>query len=214
MTLSAYYDAVVMEALKKALRDAEAGRLAPYRFAQIKATIEVFIETMEYVDDNEPTRISDGPESQPPSAAPTVLCVAARSKLDEAAAALLGQLLATQGLRAVVVTAADLAPGGAAGVDLTAIRIVCLSAFDVAEGRAQVKFLVRRLRRTMPSARFVGGFWRADLKDHADADLIGIATDDVVTTLVGAVERCSVHQQEMVTVADPAAVAMAHDLRP
>ena len=211
MTMSAYYDAVVMDALKKALRDAEAGRLAPYRFAQIKATMDVFIETMEYVDD---TRISDGPQPTPLLAPPSVLCVAARSKLDEAAAALLGQLLATQGLRAVVVTAADLAPGGAAGVDLTAIRIVCLSAFNVADGRAQVKFLVRRLRRTMPSARFVGGFWRADLKDHADADLIGIATDDVVTTLVGAVERCSVHQQEMVTVADPAAVAMAHDLRP
>ena len=211
MTMSAYYDAVVMDALKKALRDAEAGRLAPYRFAQIKATMDVFIETMEYVDD---TRISDGPQPTPLLAPPSVLCVAARSKLDEAAAALLGQLLATQGLRAVVVTAADLAPGGSASVDLTAIRIVCVSAFDVAEGRAQVKFLLRRLRRTMPSARFVGGFWRADLKDHADADLIGIATDDVVTTLVGAVERCSVHQQEMVTVADPAAVAMAHDLRP
>ena len=199
MTLVGYYDTVVMEALKKATRDAEAGRINTVRLGQISTALAVFIDAMGDADDKESSNVA--PASPPDTgsrvtseatgaqANPVILCVAAKNKLDEAAASMLAQMLQARGLQALVVTPARL--GRAGGPSLSDVRIVCVSAFDVGERSAHVKFLLRRLRRQLPAAQFLGAFWRLEADNPAHEILIGsIGADDVVSTLTAAVDRC------------------------
>ena len=203
MTLAAYYDSVVMEALKKAMRDAEAGRLDPSRFGQIYTSVAVFLDAMSDGLEDEPDVASQDSSPKPvpdrtrgdgvrQSAGPVILCVAAKNKLDEAAAAMLAQLLEARGLHARVATPAQLGRG--ADLSLSSVRIVCMSAFDAGERSAHVKFLTRRLRRLLPAAQFLGGFWRLEADNPAHQILIGsIGADEIVSTLNSAVDCCILH---------------------
>ena len=197
MTLADYYDSVVMDALKKAMRDAQAGRLDLVRLRHIKSALQVFIETMADVElqhtalDQKKSEPDDGKGVllQDRTPAPAILCVAAKSELDEAAAAMLAQLLETRGLHARVASPLEL--NMMAGNVVSKTQIVCLSAFDVGERSAQARFLVKRLRRQMPTAHFLGAFWRLDKENPAHKTIIeSIETDDVVSTLSAAIDRC------------------------
>ena len=202
ITLTSYYDTVVMVALKKAMRDAESGRLDANRLRHINASLGVFFDAVgEALADGASTPSARSPaysKGQPSSGAehepayPIILCVAAKNKLDESAAAMLVQLLEARGLTAVVATPAQL--GSAGAPNLSAVRIVCVSAFDAGERSAHVKFLMRRLRRQLPAAEFLGGFWRLEAENPAHKILIGsIGADAVVATLAAAVDRCILH---------------------
>ena len=209
LSVATYYDGVVMDALRKAMRDAQVGRLDGYRIAQIKASLDVFIDAMSDADgkvaeqqqtnSNPPISGNGTPlavDSVAGSSGPAILCVAARNKLDETAAALLAQLLQSRGLMARVVTPSDLARGRTGGIAASKTKIVCLSAFDVGERSAQVKFLLRRLRRQMPAAEFLGGFWNLDQANPAHKTMISsIGADVVVSTLSSAVDRCILQSQ-------------------
>jgi hypothetical protein len=188
MTLAQYYDTVVMEALKKAVRDGDAGRLQADRFGQIKESIDVFIEEMAEVDEKTiaaSERADEVPTDAVADGGPMILCVAAKSKLDEAAAAMLVQLLQGRGLKAVAASASDLAAG------FPSADMVCLSAFDAGDRNAHVKFLLKRLRRQIPTAQYLGCFWRLDNENPVHKAVIGsIGADDIASTLSAAVERC------------------------
>lgn len=201
MSLSTYYDTVAMEALRKAMRDAEAGRLAPDRFGQIEAALAVFTEAVTDSDEIAAKTVSTDQQTKtettnsaatlplPVDAPATVLCIPARNKLDAAAAALLVHMLEQTGVRARVMSVVDFA--GMPAAERAQIRTVCVSAFDAAERGASIKFLLRRLRRMMPHAEFLGGFWRLETNNPAHEILIDqIGADSVVTTLTAAVDRC------------------------
>ena len=229
MTLTAYYDNVVMEALKKAMRDRQAGRLDASRLGHMKAALDVFIEDMADADLPDPAQAvvqsrgevsEEDAQLQNHNAAPHILCVAAKSQLDEVAASLLAHLLEARGLRAHVLSPSELDLTGATGVSKS--QIVCLSAFEVGERNAQAKFLVKRLRRLMPNAEFLGAFWRLDAENPAHKTLIGsIGTDDVVSTLAAAVDHCILHgygaalkTETMAPVGLVEAIHLPPDLRP
>ena len=200
-TLATYYDTVVMDALRKAMRDAEAGRLDRERFGQIKGALDVFIEDMHEFELKEEAALKkadaakDGSVADAPAerlSRDPILCVAARNKFDEAAAAMLVQLLEDRGLAAVIVSPAGLGRSGRVAIPPS--QIVVLSAFDVGDRSAHVKFLLRRLRRQLPDAQFLGGFWRLEADNPAHKTIIAsIGTDEVVSTLSAAVDQCILH---------------------
>jgi hypothetical protein len=88
-----------------------------------------------------------------------VLCVASRSPLDQAASIMLAQLLAKHGLPARVQPYAAVSSARSVKIDAPDAPLVCLSYFGSASNPAHVRFLIRRLRRIMPDARFLAGFW-------------------------------------------------------
>ena len=54
---------------------------------------------------------------------------------------------------------------------------------------------IGRLRRKMPEALFLGGFWRLEANNPAHSIVIGsIGADDVISTLAMAVDRCLRHE--------------------
>jgi predicted PurR-regulated permease PerM len=149
-------------------------------------------DELEEAEDNreidEPTQIPLSDDWKLPNA---VLCVASRTALDETAALALSRLLEKFGIGATVVDPQTLKHGNLSGDDLEAVRLVCVSALDVRERSAHARFLVRRLKRSLPDALVLGGFWKLDTESSSDAAIMtSIPVDATATTLREALRFC------------------------
>jgi hypothetical protein len=199
MSLSAYYDSVAMKALVLAQSDAAAGKLSADRQATIRATMDEIIDDIRDYQDANPSdedNSGDGVEatapdkpSPAPGIAAGVLCVGSRSALDEAAAAMLVQILEKRGI------AGNLQPFSATGagqqlkLEAPDSKLVCLSYFGASSKPAHVRYVIRRLKRLMPHARFVACFWmlgeeRAKLEEwrmSVGAEFVASSLDEAAT---------------------------------
>ena len=91
-----------------------------------------------------------------------VLCIAGRSFLDEAAAALFAQILEKHGMGTKVGPAGALTAGRISSLSAEGVRLVCLSYFDADLSTAGARFAVRRLRRRLGDIKILAGFWQSD----------------------------------------------------
>ena len=170
--LSTYYDTVPMKALLLAQADAAHGKLDREKQLEIRDTIEEIVDDLGDYSDEPPT--GDGEDAPAKSQVPVVskgqmpddwqmpypvLCVASRSALDEAACTMLAQILDKHGIAAWVQPFTDVATAKGFKVDTTDAQLVCLSYFGAAAKPAHVRYLIRRLKRVMPHAKFLAGFW-------------------------------------------------------
>lgn len=105
----------------------------------------------------QPPVLAPGSESQT-----SVLCIAGRSFLDEAAAALFAQILGKHGIGAKIEPAGALTIGRISRLSAVGARIVCLSYLDADASGASARFAVRRLRRRLAEAKILAGFWQID----------------------------------------------------
>jgi hypothetical protein len=118
-----------------------------------------------------------------------VLCVAGRGSLDEAAAAMLAQLLDKHGIGARVVPADAVSVAKLMGLDVTGVQMAFLSYLEPSSF-ANPRYLCRRLRRRLPHATIVGGFWMLTAQEAVERDALGATRADcVVTSLREAVEQ-------------------------
>ena len=120
-----------------------------------------------------------------------ILCVASRTALDETAALALVQLLSKYGLGAKVLNPVEARHGALPREQLEGVCLICISALDVRERSAHARFLVRRLKRSAPEAKLLGGFWTLD--PHAERDrgtIESIAVDEVAYSLRDALRVC------------------------
>jgi len=90
-----------------------------------------------------------------------VLCIAGRSFLDEAAAALFAQILEKHGMGAKVGPAGALTAGRISRLSAEGVRLVCLSYFDADLNTAGARFAVRRLRRRLGEDKILAGYWQS-----------------------------------------------------
>ncbi len=198
MSLSAYYDSVAMKALVLAQSDAAAGKLSADRQATIRATMDEIIDDIsDYQDANSgddgsgadveataPDKPSPGLEI-----APRVLCVGSRSALDEAAAAMLVQILEKRGIAANLQAFSATGAGQRLRLEAPDSTLVCLSYFGASSKPAHVRYVIRRLKRVMPHARFVACFWmlgeeRSKLEEwrmSVGAEFVASSVDEAAT---------------------------------
>lgn len=177
--LSTYYDAVPMQALLLAQSDAAQGKLSREQQIEICDTMEEIVDNLDEYTDEAPAGDTDEPPAA--NAVPVVskgqlpddwqmpypvLCIASRSALDEAACEMLAQVLTKHGVGAWVQPFVDVANVKGFKVDIVDAPIVCLSYFGFGSKPAHVRYLIRRLKRLMPQAKFVAGFWM--LGDDSD----------------------------------------------
>lgn len=214
-SLSAYYDEVALEGLRLAAADEARGVLDTPRRNQILATIREVVEDLSDHDDRRPSRdagtadpeteatVEQTNEQEGASDLPVltaaelkdtfrdgggVVCIGARSQLDEAAALMLGQILEKHGLAAEALPpTALLAPG----MERLAARdpaLICLC-YIGPHNAAHVKYALRRLRRRLPMAILVLG----ELSQVSSplADIKGpLLADEVETSLRGICRLC------------------------
>ena len=120
-----------------------------------------------------------------------VLCIAGRGSLDEAVAAMLAQLLSKVGIEVRVARSSAASTPNLSQLDTTGVRLVCLSYLEPGDF-TNARYLVRRLRRKVPKARIVVGFWTLDAAEAISRETQRETTaDEVVTSLRRAIETVS-----------------------
>ena len=216
-SLSSYYDEVALRGLQLAANDSQRGVLSDDQLHNIQAAIDgLVVDLAEHGDVDTPavkpdsttpaSRTAPEPQRLPVPAtvdaattpmapewagAAPVLCVAGRGPLDEAAGAMLAQLLGKHGLRARVVSHEAVSRSAIASLDTAGVAMVCVSYLESSGSPSMLRYLMRRLRTRLPGAPILVGLWQADAVALADERLrAAIGADHYVTTLRDAVDGC------------------------
>jgi predicted PurR-regulated permease PerM len=156
------------------------------------------LSTMDEVDEEplpilEPADLAPGWEEEG-----SVLCIGGRTPLDEAAAAMLAALLNKHGLKARVAESGTVSDRNIISLDAPKTKLVCLSFLGIGSSSAQVRYLVRRLRRILPSGSIIlVGCWTDDaagapvkaLKETAEADAYATSFHEAAEIAVDAARR-------------------------
>jgi hypothetical protein len=128
----------------------------------------------------------------------SVLCIGGRTPLDEAAAAMLAGLLTKHGLKARLAESETISAGHIVSLDAAKTKLVCLSFLGIGSSSAQVRYLVRRLRRILPPGCIIlVGYWAADaagepvkaLEETAEADAYATSLQQASEIAVNAAHR-------------------------
>ena len=124
-----------------------------------------------------------------------VLCAGARDELDEAAAAALGQLLEHHGMDVRLLPFRLLQSARLREVDAGHPAVVILS-YMSSDSLAHARFLVRRLRRRLPEATIIAGFWGFAAEERSRREPVeATRADRVATSLQEAVESAMAELQ-------------------
>ena len=183
--LSAYYDEVALCGLHMAANDSLRGVLTADQLQQIEDAIAaVVLDLSEHAD--------EGPRVDPAThEAGTVLCVGGRGPLDEAACAMLAQILAKRGLHARVVGRDAVGRGAIESLDLAGVGFVCVSWLEAEGSLSGLRYLMRRLHHAAPGVPTLVGLWQAGAATMNQERLKGvIGADHYTTSLREAVEAC------------------------
>ena len=192
-SLAAYYDDVVVSALRLAATDVQRGTMTHARIAQMKTNVD---ELVSELADYETTSRTDAEERIERVAATTegerpVLCIAGRGALDETVAAMLAQLLEQRGVGARVVRNAAVSRENIASLDVQDVAMACVCYVEIHGHPAHLRLLLRRLRARLPAAPLLVGLWAADDPMLADRDLQReVGATHCVSTLADAVTIC------------------------
>jgi len=209
--LLTYYDEVALPGLKLAQNDLTRGALDRAQTEKIKTTILEVVDNLAEQNDGRPA----GDTTHDPEAAAAVeaadktvpelvvvkrealgpewrtdapvLCVAGRTPLDQAAAAMIAQLLGKHGLGARVEGADAVATMNILRLETSGVALVCLSYLD-AGSLAHMRYTIRRMRRRLPAAQVLLACWKADVDPATLRD--STQADAVATTLPEAARFC------------------------
>jgi predicted PurR-regulated permease PerM len=167
------------------------------------------LNTMDEVDD-EPLPILESDSLAPGwEAENSVLCIGGRTPLDDAAAIMLAGLLKKHGLKALALDHEAISPGHIVSLDASKAKLVCLSYLGIGNSLAQVRYLVRRLRRLVPEGCMIlVGHWAEDaahapikaLEETAEADAYATSFHEAGEIAVNAARRTKI---ELVTPLKP-----------
>jgi predicted PurR-regulated permease PerM len=199
--LSVYYDEVAIRGLALAQLDVNRGVLDHARRVRIKQAVDWVIDDLCEHEDGPAAAGGDGAQERAPlpsSLSPeqlapdwrgaAVLCVAGRGSLDEASAAMLAQLLGKHGIGARVVPFEAVSVANLPALDVTGVQMAYLCYLEPGSF-SNPRYLTRRLRRVLPRARIIAGFWTLTETEAAARNALSITGADlVVTTLRQAVD--------------------------
>lgn len=222
-SLGDYLDEVGMPGLKLAQADASRETLDPARISRIRKSVFELLEYLEDEADEEPAGAppasldapldGDDPAHEDPSVedrrAPrephikpewrqpsAVLCIGGRGPLDEAAAAMLAQLLEANGLGARVAGPEFLTGPNLNNLDLSRVALVCVGYLDASKS-AYIRLALRRLRRAMPHGKIMLGLWNEENEGAVEALASAARADLTALTLRAAVEACAAEARIM-----------------
>ena len=209
-SLEEFYSAVAIPALVSVDRDRARGALDDDRRGMVVDSIVTLIDNLSEVEDT-PAAVAetDGPEAtteiealpkealSPGWHGRQVLCVGARGNLDDAAAAILGQLVERRGIGARVLSWVDVSPANLARLEVEGIQMVCLLYLNE-NSIAHARYLVRRMRRRIPEVPMLVAFLSLAADQAAQASAIKATKADVVaTSLVETLDQISATGREI-----------------
>ena len=201
-SLTTYYDDVAVRGLTLAARDAGRGVLTSDNIQAIRNGVEALIADLAGTPDVDPqeSEAEDRPGDEQDEAQllpgswradGAVLCVAGRGPLDEAASAILADVLRKHGFGAVIVPHGSVSRGRVRDIELTNVKLACVSYLELSGAPAHLRYLLRRLRQALPPVPVVVGLWPVDDAIHSDDSLRGhVGADHYVTNIQDALAVC------------------------
>jgi predicted PurR-regulated permease PerM len=194
--LSSYYDQVAVKGLALAQLDVNRGTLNHEQRIRLKAAIDDLIDDLSdhedavagFVEEGQPVAAPPAPVLSPAELMPRwrgkpVLCVAGRGSLDEASASMLAQLLTMHGIGARVVPREAVSAANLDQLDVTGVQMACLCYLEPGSfGNA--RYLVRRLRRKLPKAKILVGFWTLTTEQAEQRHALAATGGDLIATLM------------------------------
>ena len=187
-SLASFYDDVGLPALRLAENDRRHGITErEHRLRVADGAHAVVRELRELAEKNGIEECKETPQPRWPGL--PALCIAGRSALDEAAAAMLAHMLECEGIGARHLPASAITPQDIGSLDLAGAEVVCLSYLEPTP-QAYARFVCRRLKRRAPQVKVVLGLW--NLAPEAGAtDRIAAAAgaEASAATLIDAVRR-------------------------
>jgi predicted PurR-regulated permease PerM len=223
--LSSYYDDVILKALELAARDAARGVLTARQKAAMRTALGELIADLSDRGDAGTETAGEGAEGAcsplplgpPPEALSqdwtregAVLCVSGRGFLDEAAAAILAQILEKRGIGVRTVPFAEAAAARIARFEPGPARMACVISLALDGEPTHLRRLIRRLKGRMPGVPILLGLWLAK-GDRPDRVTLGLGTecateaDGQVGSLREAVEAVLAAAQEKSDAVEPGA---------
>ncbi len=207
--LSAYYDEVAIGGLALAQFDVNRGVLGHEHRVLIKEAVEGVIDNLADQPCGPANKEGENGEGimlpiftpdelPPPWRGTAVLCIAGRGSLDEASAAILAQLLLKHGIGARVVPSSAVSAPKLTALEVAGVQMAFLCYLEPGSF-ANPRYLVRRLRRKLPTASIVDGFWtlkRDEIEERdvlmlTGADLIAVSMQQAVRHVIDAVQACA-----------------------
>jgi predicted PurR-regulated permease PerM len=222
-SLSTYYEEVALEGLRLAANDAQRGVLRGEQLDRVKNATKELVSELAVHDVREPAlQESDVVADPPPSSAEReepapqlrytqILCLAGKGPLDEAASAMLAQLLEMHGLTTLVLPYEAASREGILSLNGSGTTMVCITYLEISGTPSHLRYLVQRLRRRIPRAPILIGFWDPEdevVKEPRVRAFIG--ADYYSTSLRGAVDCCLKAANQQIEVA----VTFAETLEP
>lgn len=206
--LFAYYDRVAIPALRLGEFDRARGVMSDVQRRELAASAMALVANLEDIADEEAEETEDGreeetaarqvttdgqaeesPDDLPDGAGHSVLCAGGRGELDDAAAAMLAQVLRIQGASVAGASFEDLGPTRFRQLALAGVDTVVIG-FLNADSLRHARIVVRRLKRAKASLRVGIVFWTAGdqqdaerFADELNADFVAF---DVIRTVHGA----------------------------
>jgi hypothetical protein len=193
--LITFYQEIGIPALMLAERDRARGVMADLQRQQIAASALTLVTNLEAIaheeaDEDDPVPLteesttSDAEEAGrypelPNGAGKSVLCIGGRGELDDAAAAMLAQVLAVQGATVSRASFVDIQPATIQSLDLASAQTVVIGFLNT-DSQKHARFLIRRFKRTRPSTRVGVVFWldtdendgKTELAEKIGADFV------------------------------------------
>jgi predicted PurR-regulated permease PerM len=186
-----YYEEVALPALALAQIDVARGVLETSRQVEVCAAVErVVTDLSDHVDVGAEVEgveeLSDASASPASAPARSALCLAGRTPLDQAACAILVQLLERKSVTTRVAGPRALSTNGIFALDTSELGVICIFYLDH-QSLASVRYSVRRLRKKSPNVPIVVCLWGSrDLEPMIDA----ARADATVNSLRDAVDFC------------------------
>ncbi|RWC86630.1 MAG: AI-2E family transporter [Mesorhizobium sp.] len=179
-----FYDKVAIPALLLGEQDRARGVMGDQQRRQLAASAQALVANLdesaqEEADEEDGTLVaaeaSDDGETAgeeeadlPDGTDMSVLCAGGRGELDDAAAAMLAQVLEVQGTTVSKAGFADMEPGGIRRLELDTVDTVVVG-FLNPDSIKHARFLVRRLKRTKAALRVGIVFWSETGNEDKDA---------------------------------------------
>jgi hypothetical protein len=213
-TLVSCFDEVALKALQSAQHDAERGVLDNEHLERIERTMREVIENLRDFEPQHGSRKENSEKSAGGLASLTlieekqdlerlepgdlaagweaegaVVCIGGRTPLDDAAAALLSELLEKLGLKPRVLGSEAISPGHIVSLDVIDAKLLCLSYMSIGPSPAHVRYLIRRLRGIIPAGCIIlVGYWIAGANGTIKALEKAAGADAYATSLKQAAE--------------------------
>ena len=212
-SLSSSYDEVAMKGLQIAAADTARGVLVGRRIEAVREAIGSLIEDLEECDDRDPSLAQSdraavaastrAEQDLPARPAPkdealdqsllpprwrgpaAVMCLAGRRAVRcGSVSGMLAPVLAKRGLGASVKPYEAGSRGSIGALDENGVAVVCVSYLELTGSPSHLRYLLRRLRRRLPEALILVGYWPVEEEILRDARIRAAIGADFAPRLV------------------------------